>query len=136
MALVQHGARMVLETRPVFFSFPLMINDPFSCLRTANPNSIPGIIRISHLLRLLGGLLGLLTPELLGGGVLLGLLRTADGADASNSILADVTTVAALSGEVGNALVSPGFQVSHPTFSSKLSPLPLGLIQWIQYRFQ
>ena len=68
-----------------------------------------------HLFRLLGGLLGLLTPKLRGGRVLLGLLRTADGADAGNGVFANVTTVAVLSSEVGNTLVNPDFQVSHLT---------------------
>lgn len=62
-----------------------------------------------HLLRrgLLSGLLGLGSAELLRGSVLLGLLRAADGADTGNGILTEVTTVAMLSGLIGNALVDP-----------------------------
>lgn len=63
------------------------------------------------LLRLLsGGLLGLSTPGLLGGSVLLGLLRAADGTDTGNGVLTDISTVAVLSGDVGNTLVDPGLQ--------------------------
>jgi len=63
------------------------------------------------LLRLLsGGLLGLSTPGLPGRGLLLGLLRAADGADTGNSVLTDVTTVVVLSGDVGNTLVDPDLQ--------------------------
>lgn len=68
-----------------------------------------------HLLRrLLSGLPSLVTPELRGGSVLLGLLRTADGTDTGNSVLTDVTTVAVLSAEVGNALVDPENPSSQP----------------------
>jgi len=54
---------------------------------------------------LLGGLAGLNTTGLGGGGVLLGLLRAADGAHTSNGLLAKIGTVTVLGSLVGNTLV-------------------------------
>lgn len=56
---------------------------------------------------LLGGLSGLSSTELLSGGIFLGLLRAADGAHTGDGVTTEVTTVAILSGLVGNALVDP-----------------------------
>lgn len=62
----------------------------------------------AHLLGLLlGGLAGLGATGLGLGGVLLGLLRAADGADAGNGLLAQVGAVVVLGGLVGNTLVDP-----------------------------
>lgn len=56
---------------------------------------------------LLGGLPGLSATGLLGGGLLLGLLGTTDGADAGNGVFADISAVAVLSGLAGDTLVDP-----------------------------
>lgn len=56
---------------------------------------------------LLGGLPGLSAAGLLGGGLLLGLLGTTDGADAGNGVFADISAVAVLSGLAGDTLVDP-----------------------------
>lgn len=75
-----------------------------SCSRLL-PSSI--YLRIYLLLGLLGGLAGLSTTGLLGGGILLGLLGATDGADAGNGLLTEIGTVTVLGGLVGNTLVDP-----------------------------
>lgn len=56
---------------------------------------------------LLGGLAGLSTTGLGGGGLLLGLLGAADGAHTGNGLLADISAVAVLGGLAGNTLEDP-----------------------------
>lgn len=56
---------------------------------------------------LLGGLSGLSSTELLRGSILLRLLCAADGAHTGDGVTTEVTTVAILSGLIGNALVNP-----------------------------
>lgn len=60
-----------------------------------------------HLLRLLLGLSGFSTAGLLSGSLLLGLLGAANGADAGDSVLTDISAVAVLGSLVGNTLVDP-----------------------------
>lgn len=56
---------------------------------------------------LLGGLTGLGATGLLGRSLLLSLLRAADGADTSDSLLTEIGTVVVLGSLVGNTLVDP-----------------------------
>lgn len=60
-----------------------------------------------ELLVLLGSPAGLDTAGLAGRGVLLGLLRAADGADTGNGLLTNVGTVTVPGGLGGNTLVDP-----------------------------
>lgn len=83
------------HNRDGHFSFSILI----LLLRTLIP-----LCRCRLLLR---SLPGLSTPELPRRGLLLRALRLADSANASNSILTDISAVAVLRGLVGDALVDP-----------------------------
>lgn len=111
-AIAQHGAAY----HPCLFFISLLADLSFLFSLALSPFSVPkihffgtfilNIHSYPHLCRLLlRSLLCLRTAELLLGGVLLRLLRLADGTDASNSIFAEICTVAVLSGLVCDALV-------------------------------
>lgn len=75
-------------------------------------SSIPIHTRLDRFLKDLcaglGGLLGLLAPQLLCGGSLDGLVGLADGGGAGDGVLAEVGAVVALGGAVDDGGVDPG----------------------------
>jgi hypothetical protein len=93
-----------------------------------HPGSTISLFISSNTIRLLLlSSLGLSTTELGGRGILLGLLRAAEGADTGDSDLAQVGTVSALSSVAGNALVDPKMAVlvsncRHDTMCQNISP--------------
>lgn len=97
-AFIQHGVVSITKR----LSEPRFRMVPRFCILVHH-----GPPTVIYLRRGLSGLAGLGTTELLGRGVLLGLLRTADSAHTSDSLLAEISAVAILGRLVGNTLVDP-----------------------------
>jgi hypothetical protein len=91
---VQHG---IFDAYQVSLQSRSFIHNSVSFQEIKNPNLLGG----------LGSLAGLGAAELLGGSILLGELGAANSADASDGLLADISTVTVLGGLVGNTLVDP-----------------------------